>query len=511
MKLLALFAAIVALVIGLAIAAPLSQSVEDWNDYQRNRHALDLAQRSYEFDKQRAWDSATFGGNVVFYYAAGLAALVLTGLILHHYAQAKGRQHRAFELTDFAGYPLPRAMLERGDEFALRVMERAIELDKVAKVEDARRALPPHTLTYAPKFSNSVTGTEPAALPSPAIAVPTFAELLDRGRVGKGNPLILGFDTASGTEQIGSWLDLYSTITAGMPGTGKTTTQRFLACQTALQGAKFAIIDPHASAADDSLAATLAPLSATFLCEPASSDKQILDVVRHVADIGRRRIDGKDRDTTPIILWADELTALLGRSTVAEPLAELLERIAQEYRKRHVFVSASGQIFTASRTTSELRDSFASAIVHRMKRNQARLILPTDEAQQVEKLPTGNAVLWRTSGATQTIVVPNTTAHDVRRVAALLADNLPTMPSAASAPVGRTPADCRQNVGSFSAAGSETAPSVEDARILAAFRETGSIAGAVEQIYGLNSKTGGSPYRTKRDQVEAVILRALVE
>ena len=72
-----------------------------------------------------------------------------------------------------------------------------------------------------------------------------------------------------------------------------------------------------------------------------------------------------------------------------DELAELLERIAQEYRKRFVFVCGSGQIWTAARTSSELRDSFASAICHRMKRNQARLLLPTEEAATVERLVTG--------------------------------------------------------------------------------------------------------------------------
>jgi hypothetical protein len=56
-----------------------------------------------------------------------------------------------------------------------------------------------------------------------------------------------------------------------------------------------------------------------------------------------------------------------------------------------------------------------------MKRAQARLILPTDEAEQVERLQTGRAVLWRTSGATTIIQIPNTTAQDVAQVAGLLA------------------------------------------------------------------------------------------
>lgn len=165
----------------------------------------------------------------------------------------------------------------------------------------------PHTANYAPRVSISgdTQRIDPVvAQAAAAVTAPTFADLLNRGRVGRGNPLVLGYDIESGAELAGSWLDLYSTAVGGMSGTGKTTTQRFLACQTALQGAKFAIIDPHADAGDESLAATLRPLSSAFLCEPASDDKSIRETVRLVADMGRRRVQGKDDDTTPIILWS---------------------------------------------------------------------------------------------------------------------------------------------------------------------------------------------------------------
>ncbi len=89
---------------------------------------------------------------------------------------------------------------------------------------------------------------------------PAFAALLDAGRVGRGQPLLLGYDLDSGGVELpGAWLDLYATATAGLPGTGKTTSQRFFACQTALHGARFVVCDPHAGAGDDSLAATPRP------------------------------------------------------------------------------------------------------------------------------------------------------------------------------------------------------------------------------------------------------------
>jgi hypothetical protein len=305
-----------------------------------------------------------------------------------------------------------------------------IRADKVIALAKAQRQFPDalHSLSF--HDSHKELSAPPLALPEPvsgpAMAVPTFATMLDQNLVGAGRKLVLGYDEGGVLE--GDWTDLYSTAVAGMSGQGKTTSQRFFACQTALHGARFAVIDPHAGAGEDSLAATLAPLGSTFLCPIASDNKTMLDTVRHIADIGAQRVKGLDKGETPIILWVDELTSLLGRSAIGDELAELLEKIAQEYRKKKVYVSASGQIWTASRATSELRDSFASVLCHRMKRGQARMLLPTDEAQLVERLSPGRAVLWRTSGTTAIVGIPNTTEADVKRVATMIGGSV-TMPT----------------------------------------------------------------------------------
>lgn len=405
---------------------------EDRAYYEQQRQALELERRHWQLEQEQQRQGLDLGLELVGYGLIGIIAGGVAYLVIDAYRQRRTPLVR----PDAHGqFPVSRHQIETGDLLPL-----THEIGLLRQQVEALRAVHqpgqlPASLHYSPTFSPGLTYSSsrttppgPAVLPGDiapeeAVDAPTLAQLLDRSRVGRGNPLILGYE---GSREIaGSWLDLYATITAGLPGTGKTTTQRFFAAQTALHGARFAIADPHAGAADDSLAATLEPLQAAYLAEPASEPKAILDLVRYVADIGEQRVKGRSADRTPIVLWLDELTGLLGRSDIGDTLAETLERIAQEYRKRFVYLSASGQIWTAARTTSELRDSFASVICHRMKRSQARLLLPTDEATTVERLETGQAVLWRTSGATSIIRIPNTTAEDVRRVARLLEGSIP--------------------------------------------------------------------------------------
>lgn len=385
----------------------------------------------------------------------------------------------------------------------------------VARIEDARRAIvptAPATLTYAPHYAPQLQyrGVEAAQLPGDEVArpgaFPTFAELLAGGRIGRGPdgrvlPLLLGIDAESGAELPGSWLDLYSTAVGGLPGSGKTTTQRFLAAQTVLLGARFVVIDPHAEAGDDSLAATLDPLRACYLCDPASDDAAILEAVRLVDEIGRGRVQGRDPDQTPVILWADELTKLLGRSAIGDELAQLLEAVAQEYRKKRVFICGSGQIWTAARVTSELRDSFASVIAHRMKRGQARMLLPTDEAAQVERLDTGRAVLWRTSGATVTIAVPNTTAADVRQVATLVT---PATGVTTAGIVTDQPGIIQPGAAEFTALERVKSLSPEMARAVELFLGGMDAGAIVSQLTGMKSRDG-RPYMKKLAEVQDAI------
>ena len=377
--------------------------------------------------------------------------------------------------------------------------------------------------------------------------VPGFSELLERGIVGPGAGLLLGYDISGVARPLpGRWLDLYSAAIGGVSGSGKTTTVRFLAAQSALMGARFVLIDPHANFGDEGLAATLEPLARSFACKPATDDGEILAAL-WLADQELKRREAKGQPGKPFIVAVDEFTSLMRNDELAAPLQKLLLDIAQKGRKMGIFAMCLGQIWKGSTSGgTELRDSFASAYVHRMKRGQARLLIPTDEAGQVERLATGQAVLYKTSGELMTVAIPNTTADDVKRVAALLPEPKEDSHSwggwsgagagagAVVNPVTRGSAAVVGTVTSLGETSTANQPqtnqnstgfatvdnrlqsanpiaqnlSADDARIVALFRQGLDIAAIVKEVRGVSGNQG-TKYQTAAKEVTAVLRRAL--
>lgn len=513
MKVLLGLVALGVIVLALSVSPQLQERLENSNAYQRERQALDLAQRQDALERQRQWEAAVAPGNVALFYASGAGALVCFALLLNFLHTASARREREHNLVNVQGYPLARQALERGDGFLLELIERSLLADKTARIEEARKPNVPLHFTYAPKIS----GQAPDLLDEPEVAltnVPTFADLLGRGDIGPGRPLVLG--VGAGGIVSGGFRDLYSTLVAGQSGTGKSTTQRFFASQAALHDARFIVVDPHSDAGEDSLAATLAPLESRYLCDVADDERAILEAVRLASDIGQKRLHGQDADRRPILVWVDEATGLLGHSKIGPQLAELLETVAQQFRKVGIYCSVSAQIVTASRTGGEsaLRDSMASVICHKMRRSQARLILPLDDAATVERLEPGRAIFWRTSGASELIAVPNTTSADCAEVARrLLTGSAPAMERLHERAVGSHSVATMEPVRSHIGAGSSAvergdALSAQSARVLALFREGQDIASIVRTLYGVTSASG-SQYQRKSAEVQGLLRAAL--
>ncbi|MEI7772467.1 MAG: DUF87 domain-containing protein [Chloroflexales bacterium] len=388
-----------------------------------------------------------------------------------------------------------------------------------ARIEDARRALVPHALTFAP---HNAYRAEAAALPllaasEAAAPVPSFAQLLDGGRVGPGNPMLLGY--ADGRPVEGSWLDLYSCAVGGLSGSGKSWTATFLAAQAALHGSELVILDPHASNAE-SLAARLAPMRAAFRCAPAESPREMLAAVALVADeLARRRGGARGPG---LLFIADEFSALQ-RGELAEPLAALVEGLGQEGRKLGLYAMVCGQVWSAARAGgTELRDSLASAYVHRLRPAQARMLTgmaAADLPGDLLELPAGGAYLLDTAGDFRRVTIPQMTPADVARVAALLG-RAPAPAAPAAPPEGRAlgfrpPLAVGASVGASVGAATlplrphQDAPALtaEDARILAAFLDGRSLSDLAAELNG--GRRAGDGYAQAARRVAEVLRRAL--
>src|SRR5262245_16329347 len=128
---------------------------------------------------------------------------------------------------------------------------RMIEADKAIDLARAQRLLPDALTSLSYSYHDSHTALPPPDLrietvpQLPPPTVPSFAALLDAGKIGPGQPLCLGYDEA-GQALMGSWNDLYSCGVGGMTGSGKSWAVAFLAGQSAAAGARIILIDPHA-------------------------------------------------------------------------------------------------------------------------------------------------------------------------------------------------------------------------------------------------------------------------
>lgn len=232
------------------------------------------------------------------------------------------------------------------------------------------------------------------------------------------NGFLMGHNLDTGEQVFADWLQLYSALVGGMSGSGKSTLIRSVLIQSALQGGRFVVLDRHFGAGEESLGASLQPLRSLMLCDVAANERQMVDALRWVLDMGRRRLSGQDADDSPLILVVDETTAMFQRSNVAGELGTVLGEIAQETRKVGVYALCIGQNFSAKIMPTEIRNSFASFISCRARSDVARVMSGDNEfGKMAAGLHTGQAVWLNTNGDTTRIAVPNATQKHIELVA----------------------------------------------------------------------------------------------
>ena len=412
--------ALVGVVVALLVFGIVGQTLDGYREpsyAERVAEQVRAERLQQQAELDAAWAPVERVAGAVLLYGALLAVLLYVGAL-----GALHVRRAALERTPNSMGVLP---LLASDQQTARA---ALASFHMTRLEDARRPVVPqvpHALTFAPHYSHRQDAAQllpgdVATVAQLAPPVPSFSALLDAGRVGKGNPMLLGFDAATAAPVEGSWLDLYSCGLGGLSGSGKSWTATYLAAQAALFGTKIVLLDPHAGN-DESLAMRLGPLAGRFVCAPAESPREMLAAVNLVAEELRRRKAGARGE--PMLFIADEYSALQ-RGELAEPLGALVEALGQEGRKLGLFALVAGQIWTASRAGgSEVRDSLASAYVHRCRPAQARYLTgmtAADLPSDLLELPSGTAYLLDTSGDFRRVTIPHMAAGDVARVAQLL-------------------------------------------------------------------------------------------
>lgn len=313
--------------------------------------------------------------------------------------------------------PMPRALLESG------VMAEGVLHLAMQHVLNGRPLQPvPQTLTYSPHYSNkqdlaSLNQPEAAQLALASTSTKDFWQLWQDGSM-PNDKFLMGYDMETGKPIHAGWKALYSALIGGQSGSGKSTLIRNILAQSALQGGRFVVIDPHYGAGEESLGASLLPLRGRMVCDVASNDRQMIEALRFVADVGKRRLAGQDSDKSPLILVVDETTGLLSRGAVADDLQNVLGQISQETRKVGVFALCIGQQFHSSFFDTTVRNSFVSQLSCRARRDVARTQSGNTEFGRVaETLTTGQCVWMTPAGEMWRVAVPNTTQQHIEMVA----------------------------------------------------------------------------------------------
>ena len=522
MKILALFAAVVALVLALAVAGPISERLSDRNSYQAAAERLQLERQAFDLAQHQAQASATLPARVLADY--GLLLLLGVGAAGLCYVAFDGYRRRRVPLVRFGGELVARDLIESADPRLLALLADQVHARGVARIEEARRPAVPAHLTYAPHYSarNELAAGMDAPMLAPALAsVPTFAQLLDQGAIGpaadgRAQPLLLGYNAENGTPIEGSWKSLYSAGIGALQGAGKSWLEAFLLSQSALQGARLIICDPHAGHDSESLASRIAPLAPAFLCDVAQSDREILAALKLANDELDQRKAGKG-SAYPIVVAIDEWTSLL-RGELGDVLPVYATNFAEQGRKFGVNALLSAQGWGKD-VTGDVRNRLTSHYILRQRPDEARYQTGLRAAQlpgDIRTLPDATGYLLTVKGDFVKVVIPQMTAADLVTIGARLGGEAPSnVPSALPSTArpfgfaGRQPEGNRK----ANTEGTEGRPSAaerpaEHARIVALFVAGKTIPEIVKEVFHLDSN-GGRAYVERRQLVEDVIRQAI--
>jgi hypothetical protein len=385
-------------------------------------------------------------------------------------------------------------------------------------------ALPAGLQHYAVHDSRRIASpvAEPeVVITNPAdVKVPTLTELIRRREVGPGQLLALGWDPATSslvrsepTEDGDMFAGLYSAGMGGHQGSGKSRDAEWLCIQAALIGTGLRLCDGHGRISAKSLTGRLRPLEAAFIRPIALDHEDILLAMRETVEEIERRIKLGIEDGQPELTIVDEWRRVIGEDTTGE-IAEHAGTITREGRKVMVnglFISQTW----SKRESGPFRNQLAAAFIHRMRPDEARMLVP-GVPNDTLRLAQGECYVIPTTGETHRLWVPRVDDEAIALAGRMLASNGPRLtvgPVPQTVPAlfpsrSQPLAICSGPTPSEYGTEEPSRARVLEGRVMELFLGGSLVPEIVLDIYGIKPG-GGRPYVTACAEVSEVIRSAI--
>lgn len=212
---------------------------------------------------------------------------------------------------------------------------------------------------------------------------------------------------------------------AGISGSGKSSTMRFLLAQMALGGTGIFLGDGHGKIGVDNLAHTTTPLANAFLAPVATDIDAIVDLIHAAEIVAHNRRNGKDKNIHfRIAIVIDEYISVMRQVSDEQRshIVEIMETFATDYRKTNVKMFLAAQNWKEDFIGSAaIRQSMNATILHRVAPDDVRLFqIPTSLKREVTQLRVGHAFILQQVSDPVKVYVPKITQDDLRAIAHLV-------------------------------------------------------------------------------------------
>ncbi|MBK9711581.1 MAG: hypothetical protein IPO81_09695 [Kouleothrix sp.] len=138
--LLGIFFVVLAIVLGGALAGPITERWQDRNSYQAAAERLDLERQAFDLQQYQTRSSATLPASILADY--GLLLLLGVGAAGLCYVAFDGYRRRRVPLVRFGGELVARDLIESADPRLLALLADQVQARGVARIEEARRPAP---------------------------------------------------------------------------------------------------------------------------------------------------------------------------------------------------------------------------------------------------------------------------------------------------------------------------------------------------------------------------------